>query len=105
MPDIAAPAAVHRHAPPQGLLRRHVFSLDHKVIGKQYLDLALVAVCTGLLLSWLMRLDLARRETPIPGDRPLRPRGAASGVIAPEADLSLMTTHATTPRVFVVTTA
>ena len=37
-------AAVHPHAPPQGFLRTHVFSVDHKVIGKQYLDLALVAV-------------------------------------------------------------
>ena len=29
------------HAPAQSFLRRHVFSVDHKVIGRQYLDLAL----------------------------------------------------------------
>ena len=42
---VASPALVapQHHAPPQGFLRTHVFSLDHKVIGKQYLDLALVA--------------------------------------------------------------
>jgi len=34
--------------PPERVLRTHVFSVDHKVIGKQYLDLALVAVCTGM---------------------------------------------------------
>ena len=35
--------AAHHHAPPQGFLRKHVFSLDHKVIGKQYYALALVS--------------------------------------------------------------
>src|SRR5438309_5508276 len=105
MPDIAAPAAVHRHAPPQGLLRRHVFSLDHKVIGKQYLDLALVAVCTGMVLSWLMRLHLAWPALPIPGLAKLSPNGAAGGVITPEYYLSLMTMHGTIMVFFVLTTA
>ena len=40
------------HAQPQSFLRRYVFSVDHKVIGRQYLDLALVAVVTGMVLSW-----------------------------------------------------
>jgi len=53
-------------APPSGFLRKHVFSLDHKVIGKQYLDLALVAVFTGMVLSWLMRFHLAYPEVAIP---------------------------------------
>ena len=43
MHDVSAHAAQH-HAPPQGFIRKHVFSLDHKVIGKQYYALALVAV-------------------------------------------------------------
>ena len=51
--------ALLKHEAPQGFLRRHVFSLDHKVIGKQYLGLALVAVLTGMVLSWLMRFHLA----------------------------------------------
>ena len=33
--------ALLKHTPPEGFLRKYVFSLDHKVIGKQYLDLAL----------------------------------------------------------------
>src|SRR6266576_3412198 len=98
-------AAAHHHAPPQGFLRKHVFSLDHKVIGKQYLDLALVAVCTGMVLSWLMRLHLAWPETPIPGLEKLSPNGAAGGVITPEYYLSLMTMHGTIMVFFVLTTA
>ena len=98
-------AATHHHAPPQGFLRKHVFSLDHKVIGKQYLDLALVAVCTGMVLSWLMRFHLAWPETPIPGLGTLSPSGAAGGVITPEYYLALMTMHGTIMVFFVLTTA
>ena len=50
MHDMTAHAAQH-HAPPQGFIRKHVFSLDHKVIGKQYYALALVAVFVGMVLS------------------------------------------------------
>src|SRR5690242_6432991 len=105
MPETAAPPASPHHAPPRGFLRTHVFSLDHKVIGKQYLDLALVAVCTGMVLSWLMRVHLAWPETPIPGLGKLSPTGAAGGVITPEYYLSLMTMHGTIMVFFVLTTA
>jgi cytochrome c oxidase subunit I len=105
MPQTAAPSAVHHHAPPQGFWRTHVFSLDHKVIGKQYLDLALVAVVIGMVLSWLMRIHLAWPELPIPGLAKLSPNGAAGGVITPEYYLSLMTMHATIMVFFVLTSA
>ncbi len=52
------PQPAHVHAPPEGFLRKYVFSLDHKVIGKQYYGLALIAVFTGMILSWLMRFHL-----------------------------------------------
>ena len=48
MSEVAA-HVVH-HGPPTTFLRKHVFSLDHKVIGKQYYALALVAVVTGMVL-------------------------------------------------------
>jgi len=35
---------VHRHEPPTGFIRKYIFSLDHKVIGIQYIMLALAAV-------------------------------------------------------------
>jgi cytochrome c oxidase subunit 1 len=101
----APPAARQHHAPPRGFWRTHVFSVDHKVIGRQYLDLALVAVCTGMVLSWLMRFHLAWPDTPIPGLAKLSPNGAAGGVITPEYYLSLMTMHGTIMVFFVLTTA
>ena len=66
MHDVSAHAAQH-HAPPQGFIRKHVFSLDHKVIGKQYYALALVAVFVGMVLSWIMRLHLGWTNLAIPG--------------------------------------
>ena len=94
-----------KHHPPQGFWRKYVFSLDHKVIGKQYLGLALVAVCTGMFLSWLMRLHLANPDLAIPGLGKLWPNGAPGGVMTPEFYLSLMTMHGTIMVFFVLTTA
>jgi cytochrome c oxidase subunit I len=103
--SVATPVVAHHHAPPQTFLRKYVFSVDHKVIGKQYLGLALVAVCTGMFLSWLMRLHLAYPEIPIPGLSKLSPNGAPGGVMTPEYYLSLMTMHGTIMVFFVLTTA
>jgi cytochrome c oxidase subunit 1 len=50
--------AVHRHEAPQGFVWKYIFSLDHKVIGKQYYFLALFSVFVGIILSVLMRLHL-----------------------------------------------
>ena len=99
------PAGAHAHAPPQGFIRKYVFSLDHKVIGKQYLDLALVAVLTGMVLSWLMRLHLGFPNYAIPGLGKLAPTGAPDGVMTPEFYLSLLTMHGTIMVFFVLTTA
>jgi cytochrome c oxidase subunit 1 len=94
-----------KHVAPQSFLRKYVFSLDHKVIGKQYLDLALLAVVTGMVLSWLMRLHLGWPDAPIPGLDKLSPNGAPGGVMTPEYYLSLMTMHGTIMVFFVLTTA
>ncbi|HXM38256.1 MAG TPA: cbb3-type cytochrome c oxidase subunit I [Gemmatimonadales bacterium] len=93
------------HAAPRGFWRTHVFSVDHKVIGKQYLDLALVAVVTGMVLSWLMRFHLGWPETPIPGLGTVAPNAAPGGVVTPEYYLALMTMHGTIMVFFVLTTA
>ena len=93
------------HGAPQGFLRQYVFSLDHKVIGKQYLGLALVAVCTGMVLSWLMRWHLGWPSAAVPGLGAVSPTGAPSGMITPEYYLSLMTMHGTIMVFFVLTTA
>jgi len=48
----------HPHTAPQGFVRKYIFSLDHKVIGKQYHFLALLSVFICMGLSWLERFHL-----------------------------------------------
>lgn len=99
------PERIDPYPEPESFLRRCVFSIDHKMVGKQYLGLALLAVSIGIILSWLMRLHLGWPMTPIPGLQVVSPGGAPSGVITPEYYLSLMTMHGTLMVFFVLTTA
>jgi cytochrome c oxidase subunit 1 len=99
------PERIDPYPEPESFLRRYVFSIDHKMVGKQYLVLALLAVFIGIILSWLMRLHLGWPMAPIPGLQVVSPGGAPSGVITPEYYLSLMTIHGTVMVFFVLTTA
>ncbi|HSY65770.1 MAG TPA: cbb3-type cytochrome c oxidase subunit I [Terriglobales bacterium] len=103
MHDMSAHAAQH-HAPTT-FIRKHVFSLDHKVIGKQYYALALLAALIGMVLSWLMRIHLGWTNAAIPGLQLLSKNGAPGGVMTPEYYLQLMTMHGTIMVFFVLTTA
>src|SRR5579871_2522011 len=93
------------HQAPTSFIRKHVFSLDHKVIGKQYYGLAFVAVMVGMFLSWLMRIHLGWTNYAIPGLHLLSANGAPGNVMTPEYYLQLMTMHATIMVFFVLTTA
>lgn len=103
--DGSAHKAVEHHAPPQSFIRKYVFSLDHKVIGKQYYALAIVAVFIGMVLSWLMRIHLVWPKLPIPGLHLLSNAGAPGNVMTPEYYLSLLTMHGTLMIFFVLTNA
>jgi len=104
MHDMSGHAAAVHHAP-TGFIRKHVFSLDHKVIGKQYYGLALIAVLVGMVLSWVMRIHLGWTNYAIPGLHYLSANGAPGNVMTPEYYLQLMTMHATIMVFFVLTTA
>ena len=93
------------HQAPTSFIRRNIFSLDHKVIGKQYYGLALVAVFVGMVLSWIMRLHLGWGNLAIPGLHLLSANGAPGDVMTPEYYLQLMTMHGTIMVFFVLTTA
>src|SRR6266446_509472 len=97
--------AVHQHQPPQGFIWKYIFSLDHKVIGKQYYFLALFSVVVGMALSWLIRIHLVWPNASIPGLNKLSATGAPGGVMTPEYYLSLLTLHGTLMIFFVLTTA
>src|SRR5260370_17364277 len=91
---MATSATVHAHAP-QGFIRKYIFSLDQKVIGIEYLVVALTAVFGGMLLSLLIRIHMVWPTASIP----------LIGEIKPETYLSLLTMHGTIMVFFVLTTA
>ena len=97
--------AVHRHEAPKSFIRKYIFSLDHKVIGIQYIILALAAVVVGVTMSVLMRLNLSWPGTSWSILATLFPTGAPGGIMNPDFYLSLVTMHGTIMVFFVLTTA
>jgi len=100
---MAGPAAVHDVR--KSFIRQYIFSIDHKVIGIQYLLLALFSVTVGMILSVFMRLRLAWPEEKWPLLQQLMPTAFAGGPMTPEFYLSMMTMHGTIMVFFVLTTA
>ncbi|HEY6968574.1 MAG TPA: cbb3-type cytochrome c oxidase subunit I [Candidatus Angelobacter sp.] len=78
----------------ESLVRRYIFSTDHKVIGLQYFFLSLAAVLIGTLLSLLMRIHLVWPNLTIP----------FIGQIKPETYLQYLTMHGTLMVFFVLST-
>jgi cytochrome c oxidase subunit 1 len=87
--------AAHHAVAPQGFIRKYIFSLDHKVIGIQYICLALFSVFVGMVLSVLMRIHLAGWHTGI----------SSIDQMTPEAYLALVTMHGSIMVFMVLTTA
>ncbi len=97
--------AAHHHGPPTSFIRKYIFSIDHKVIGIQYLLLAIFSVFVGMIMSVLMRLKLTWPEHAWPILGSLFKVGAPGGQMSPEFYLSLVTMHGTIMVFFVLTTA
>ncbi|MCA9258931.1 MAG: cbb3-type cytochrome c oxidase subunit I, partial [Planctomycetales bacterium] len=89
------------HAHAGGFLRTYVFSLDHKIIGLQFLFSTLIWFIVGGLLALGVRWELAYpwRPMPILGDLVAQAEG---GQIAPENYTMLVTMHATVMIFFVI---
>ena len=81
-------------SPSKLLLRRYIFTSDHKMIGIQYFFLSLAAVLVGTWLSLLMRIHLVWPHGRIP----------LVGEIKPENYLGLLTMHGTLMVFFVLST-
>src|SRR3989441_13212089 len=87
----------HAHHPPTAFIWKYIFSLDHKIIGIQYILLAVLSVFVGMFLSLLMRIHLAWPNAKLPF--------IEGGVMTPEQYLALMTMHGTIMVFMVLTTA
>jgi cytochrome c oxidase subunit 1 len=85
-----------------GFLRTYVFSLDHKMIGKQFLAMGLGMFVVGGILALLVRWELAWPETAVPGMSWVPEPLMYDGVIPPETYNAFFTMHATIMIFFAV---
>src|SRR5437773_2727838 len=78
-----------------GFIKKYIFSVDHKVIGIQYLITSLFVGLVAGVLAMLVRLNLAwpAHQWPLLGK--LLPHGMEGGVMKPEFYVALFTMHGT----------
>ena len=81
--------------------RKYIFSLDHKVIGKQYLFLGMFMALAGGLLAYLLRWQLAWPDTAVPGTSWVPEPTMFQGIIPPEFYNAIVTMHGTIMVFFV----
>src|SRR5436190_23368870 len=84
----------HIHPEPTSFLRKYVFSLDHKVIAKQFIWLGLIFLAVGGTMAMMIRWQLSNPGQPFPilGQVVF---GKTDGVIPPAAYTSVFTMHGT----------
>jgi cytochrome c oxidase subunit 1 len=104
--SVAAHGAHGHHAKPS-FISHYIFSLDHKMIGRQFLFVGLLMLMIGGILAMLVRWQLAWPETPVPGlgfisEPYIYPGPDGGGIIPPQTYNALFTMHATIMIFFVV---
>ncbi len=85
-------------------ITKYIFSIDHKMISKQYLITGILMGIIGIAMSLLFRLQLAWPEEPFKiMEILLGDRMAPGGVLDADAYLALVTIHGTIMVFFVLT--
>ena len=95
----------HDHAHhKETFITKYIFSIDHKMISKQFLITGLIMGIIGIGMSMLFRLQLAWPEEPFKiMEVLLGDKMAPEGVMTPDAYLALVTIHGTIMVFFVLT--
>jgi cytochrome c oxidase subunit 1 len=88
-----------------GFLSRYVFSVDHRVIGVQYLLTAMALALVGGLLALVVRIQIAWPDHDFGLVSKVLPRGFDEGVMKPEFYAALFTMHGTIMIFFVLSAA
>jgi len=96
---------LHLEHEPRSFVRRYIFSMDHKIIGIQYLLTAMFVAVVASLLAMMMRIQLAWPESRWPLLERILPEAVSDGVMKPEFYLSMVTMHGTLMAFFVISFA
>ncbi len=87
----------------QSFISKYVFSMDHKVISKQFLLTGLTMGLIGMIMSVIFRIQLAWPDKSFPIFNTLLGRWATDGHINPDFYMALVTMHGTIMVFFVLT--
>ena len=90
----------HHH---DSFISKYVFSMDHKMIAKQFLITGIIWGIIGAFFSVLFRLQLGFPDTAFPWLSSILGHWAENGHITPEAYYALVTMHGTILVFFVLT--
>ena len=90
----------HHH---ETFISKYVFSMDHKMIAKQFLITGMVWAVLGGLMSVFFRLQLGYPDSTFPWLEDILGKWAKGGRISAEAYYALVTTHGTVLVFFVLT--
>ncbi|MBJ6116923.1 cbb3-type cytochrome c oxidase subunit I [Pontibacter sp. BT310] len=93
----------HDHHHDLNFFEKYIFSLDHKVIAKQYLFMGIIWAFIGGFLSVLFRLQLGWPEATFTFLEPILGGWVQNGKIDPEFYLAMVTMHGTIMVFFVLT--
>ena len=84
-------------------ITKYIFSMDHKVIAKQYLFTALIMGFIGILMSVFFRMQIAWPAESFKIFEIFLGKWAPGGVMSPEIYLAIVTIHGTIMVFFVLT--
>ncbi len=91
----------HHHE--ENFFTKYIFTMDHKMIGKQFLTTGMFMGIIGVMMSMLFRLEIAYPEQSFPILEFFLGKWAPDGVMDPNMYLALVTIHGTIMVFFVLT--
>jgi cytochrome c oxidase subunit 1 len=102
--DAHAHHDAHEHHHKDTFITKYIFSIDHKMIAKQYLLTGIVMGCIGIIMSLLFRMQIAWPEESFTIFKVLLgDKFAPNGVMRNDIYLALVTIHGTIMVFFVLT--
>ena len=87
----------------ENFFTKYIFTMDHKMIGKQFLITGMFMGIIGVMMSMLFRLEIAYPEQSFPILEFFLGKWALDGVMDPNMYLALVTIHGTIMVFFVLT--
>ena len=93
----------HDHDHDDNFWSKYIFSTDHKMIAKQYLNTAIVMAFIAMFMSLIFRMQLAWPDAKIPFLQDIIGKWGKDGKLDPGFYLALVTIHGTIMVFFVLT--